>query len=270
MAGDQLARVQLPLSRIEIAGAGVDRITFREALARIIDHAKQGGPPAYVVTPNAHHVSLLRDSELFRRIYDEAWLALPDGISLVWAARLLGKPLPERVSGSDLFPGLCKAAVGTGLRIFLFGGREGAAEDAARILEEHYPGLHFAGTYFPPFGFDADPIEKEKAIAAVRAASPDILFVALGAPKQEIWMYENRERLGVPVLVGVGAAFDLVAGFIRRAPKWMRKAGLEWFHRALLEPRRLGMRYAKTNPRFIALVLRQYLEERRSGGASTG
>jgi len=182
----------------------------------------------------------------------------------VWAARLLGKPLPERVSGSDLFPGLCKAAAGTGLRIFLLGGREGAAEEAARILEQRYPGLLFAGTYAPPFGFEKDPAENERAIAAVRAAGPDILFVALGAPKQEIWMYENRERLGVPVLVGVGAAFDLVAGMVRRAPKWMRKAGLEWLHRALLEPRRLGRRYATTNPRFIALVLRQYLAQHRS------
>jgi N-acetylglucosaminyldiphosphoundecaprenol N-acetyl-beta-D-mannosaminyltransferase len=255
-------------SRVNIAGAQVDRYSFQEAVRRIIEHASAGGPPAYVVTPNAHHVSLLRDSAHFRMVYDGAWLALADGVPLVWASRLLGTPLPERVSGSDLFPAICKAVAGTGLRVFLLGGRPGAAEEAARVLQERYPGLLVAGFDCPPLGFDKDPEQSRRALDAVRAARPDILFVALGAPKQENWMYENRERAGVPVSIGVGASFDIVAGMFRRAPKWVRKAGLEWLFRTAEEPGRLWKRYALTNPRFVWLVARQYAHSRRRSPAT--
>lgn len=244
--------------RIEIAGAPVDPCTFREAIERIMERARSGAPPAYVVTPNAHHATLLADSPEFRRVYDEAWLSLVDGTPLLWASQLLGSPVPEKVSGSDLFPALCKAAAGTGLRIFLLGGRPGAAEGAARVLEARYPGLRIAGTHCPPMGFERDAVEGPRAIAAVRAAEPHVLFVGLGAPKQEFWMYENRERLGVPVSIGVGVSFEFVAGMVPRAPKWMRKTGLEWAYRLGREPRRLWKRYLVTNPRFVGLVLRQY------------
>jgi N-acetylglucosaminyldiphosphoundecaprenol N-acetyl-beta-D-mannosaminyltransferase len=252
-------------SRIDIAGAGVHGYSFREAVDRIIERARTGGEPAYVVTPNAHHVCLLRDSEEFRRIYDHAWLSLADGTPLVWASRILGTPVPEKVSGSDLLPAICKAIAGTGLRVFFLGGRPGAADAAAQVLQERYPGLSIAGTYCPPMGFERDPAESARAVEAVRAARPDILFVGLGAPKQEIWMYENRERLGVPVSLGVGVSFEFVAGLVKRAPKWMRKAGLEWFYRLAAEPRRLWKRYAVTNPRFMWLVANQYAGSRRSG-----
>ena len=252
-------------SRVEIAGAKVDRCTFREAVTRIIEHAGAGGAPVYVVTPNAHHISLLQDSESFRAVYDSAWLTLADGTSVLWASHLLGTPLPEKVSGSDLFPAVCKAAAGTGLRLYLLGGRPGAAEEAHRVLEARYPGLVIAGTHCPPLGFETDPVESERAIEAVRAAAPHILFVGLGAPKQENWMYEHRERIGVPVSIGVGGSFEFVAGMVRRAPKWMRNSGLEWLYRAFMEPRRLGKRYAVTNSRFVVLVLRQYLQRRLAG-----
>ena len=255
-------------SRIEIAGTPVDRYAFRDVVSRILERARSGGEPVYVVTPNAHHVSLLQDSEQFRAIYREAWLSLADGISVVWAARLLGSPLPDKISGSDLFPALCKAAAGTGLRVFLMGGQPRAADLAARTLQARYPGLLIAGTHCPPFGFEKDPVESERAVQAVIAGKADILFVALGAPKQEIWMYENRFRHGVPVSIGVGASFDLTSGLLRRAPKWMRKAGLEWFHRVLAEPRRLGGRYLRTNPRFIWLVLQQFARSRRASSRS--
>jgi N-acetylglucosaminyldiphosphoundecaprenol N-acetyl-beta-D-mannosaminyltransferase len=257
-------------SRVNIAGATIDSFSFREAVERIIERARDGGPPAYVVTPNAHHVSLLRDSAHFRTVYQGAWLALADGVPLVWASRLLGTPLPERVSGSDLFPAICKAVAGTGLRIYLLGGRPGAAEESIRVLQERYPGLLIAGFDCPPMGFDRDPVLSRAAVDAVRAAHPDILFVALGAPKQENWMYENVERVGVPVAIGVGASFDIVAGMFRRAPKWVRKAGLEWAFRTFEEPGRLWKRYAVTNPRFVWLVARQYTRLRRGTPAADG
>jgi N-acetylglucosaminyldiphosphoundecaprenol N-acetyl-beta-D-mannosaminyltransferase len=248
--------------RINVCGAGVDPCGMAEAVRRIVERAEKGGPPALVVTPNAHHVALLQDVAEFRAVYRSAWLSVPDGMSLVWASRLLGTPLPEKVSGIDLFVQVCAAAAGTGLRIFLLGGRPGAADEAARVVEARFPGLRIAGTYCPPLGFEEDAEEGERALVAVRDAAPHILFVALGAPKQELWMYENRERLGVPVSLGVGATFDFVAGMIRRAPKWMQNNGMEWLYRAGTEPRRLGKRYLVTTPRFVWLLLKQYVRRR--------
>lgn len=249
---------------VQIAGARIDACTFREAVDRIVERARAGGPPSYVVTPNAHHVVMLSESESFRQVYDAAWLSLADGMSIVWAAKLLGTPLPEKVSGSDLFPAVCKRIAGTDLRVFLLGGRPGAADGAASALQARYPGLNVAGTSCPPLGFENDPAESEDVIRTIRAAAPDILFVALGAPKQEYWMQQNCERAGVPVSVGVGGTFEFVAGMVRRAPKWVRNSGLEWLFRTMMEPRRLWKRYAVTNPRFVQLVLEQRARERPS------
>lgn len=242
---------------LDIAGAPVHACSFQEVLQRIAGRAVSDAPPVYVVTPNAHHVVMLHDSEPFRRVYRGAWLSLADGMSLVWAARFLGTPVPEKVSGSDLFPALCKAVAGTGTRIFLLGGRPGAAEEASRVLQRRYPGLEIAGTYCPPFGFERDPDEALRIEEAIRTAAPHVLFVGLGAPKQEFWMAENHGRLGVPVSIGVGVSFEFVAGMVQRAPKWARKSGLEWLYRVVKEPRRLWKRYAVTNPRFVWLVLQQ-------------
>ncbi|HEU0015734.1 MAG TPA: WecB/TagA/CpsF family glycosyltransferase [Longimicrobium sp.] len=249
--------------RVVIAGAPVDAVTMDDAVRRIVEHAERRGPPEIVVTPNAHHCALLADDPRFREVYADAWLSLPDGTPLLWAARLLGTPLPEKVSGSDLFPRVCAGAGERGLRVFLLGGRPGAAEGAARRLEAENPGLRIAGTYCPPMGFERDPAEVERANAAVRAADPHVLFVGLGAPKQEFYMADHRAALGVPVSVGVGVSFEFVAGMVKRAPGWMQAAGLEWFYRVMKEPRRLWKRYATTNPRFVAMVLRQYREMRR-------
>ncbi|HEX8673489.1 MAG TPA: WecB/TagA/CpsF family glycosyltransferase, partial [Longimicrobium sp.] len=154
---------EAPFPTIDIAGVRVDACTFGEAVERIVERARRGGPPAYVVTPNAHHVVMLQESERFRRVYDDAWLSLADGMSIVWAAQLLGTPVPEKISGSDLFPALCEAAAKAGVRIFLFGGRPGATEAASERLRASYPGLEIAGTYCPPFGFENDPAESTKA-----------------------------------------------------------------------------------------------------------
>lgn len=256
-----------PGTRVHIAGTEVDRCTMDEAVRRIVARARAGGPPVQVVTPNAQHVVLVEESPRFRGIYESAWLVVADGMSLVWASRLLGDPLPERIGGVDLFEGVCAAAAPWGLSIFLLGGRPGAADAAARILLERYPGLVIAGTHCPPLGFETDPVLAELAVSSVRDAAPDILFVALGAPKQEFWIDDHARRLGVPVSAGVGAAFELVAGFVRRAPKWMQRAGIEWVFRIGQEPRRLWKRYALTNPRFLRLALRQYMRGRGHAGA---
>jgi N-acetylglucosaminyldiphosphoundecaprenol N-acetyl-beta-D-mannosaminyltransferase len=244
--------------RLTLAGVPIDACTGGEAVRLIVDHATRAGPPAYVVTPNAMHVVMLQEMESFRRVYDEAWLSLADGMAVVWACSVLGTPVPEKVSGSDLFPALCGAAADAGASVFFMGGRPGAAEGAARVLTARHPALRVAGTYCPPMGFEKDPAENARTLAAVRAAAPDILFVGLGAPKQEFWMHAHHRELGVPVSLGIGVSFEFVAGMVKRAPVWMQRSGLEWFHRLAMEPRRLWKRYAVTNPRFAALVLREY------------
>lgn len=244
-------------TRVEIAGTRIDPLTLGGAVERIVAHARERGAPSFVVTPNAHHVSMLQSSDVLRTSYASAWLVLADGVPLVWASRLLGTPLPGRVNGTDLFEATCAAAAEAGLSVFLMGGRPGAAEAAARVLTERHPALRVAGTYCPPFGFERDPAESERALEAVRAAAPDVLFVGLGAPKQEKWMHDHVERAGVPVALGIGVSFELVAGMVRRAPRWMQRTGLEWLFRLGMEPKRLWKRYAVTNPHFVWLVMRQ-------------
>lgn len=248
--------------RVSICDTDLDVCSLDEAVSRIVEHARGRGAPGYVVTPNAQHVCLIQDSPPFREAYRGAWLSVADGVPLVWAGRLLGKPLRGRVNGTDLFEAVCAAGGEVGLRIFLMGGRPGAAEGAARALQARHPGLRVVGTACPPMGFERDPEESARLEEAIRRAEPDVVFVGLGAPKQELWMQSARERLGVPVMLGIGGSFEMVSGMVPRAPRWMQRSGLEWLYRLVREPRRLLVRYAITNPRFVWLVLRQLWGER--------
>jgi len=160
---------------------------------------------------------------------------------------------------------MCAEAAHHGFRVFFLGGLPGAAEMAAFNLRRRYPGLDICGTYCPPFGFENDPAELYWIEKVVEETQPDLLCVAFGAPKQEIWMQRHRDRLHVGVILPVGAAFDTQAGLQRRAPQWMQRNGLEWFFRLLMEPRRLWRRYLIGNTRFIFLVLRQWAHEKRNG-----
>lgn len=243
--------------RVTIAGIDIDRYSFNESVEVILEHVLDRGKPEYVVTPNAQHiVDLQRDKE-FQRIYREAFLVVPDGVSLLWAAKFLRDPFRGRVNGTDLFERLAAVAADHRLKIFLMGGRPGAAERAAIVLENRYPGLQVAGTYCPPFGFEKDPAELQRISDAIRSAAPDILFVGLGAPKQEKWIEQHYQSLGVPVSLGIGVSFEFVAGMVKRAPKFMQKSGLEWFFRLIVEPRRLWKRYVVGNTLFTLMVLKQ-------------
>lgn len=248
-----------PSGRIRIAGVRIDTAGMSRALDRIVEHAASGESSAYVVTPNAHHVVLHQTDAKLRAIYEEALLVVPDGVPLLWAAKLLGKPLSGRVNGTDLFERLCARAAERGLRVYLLGGREGAADAAARRLRARHPALVVCGTDCPPVGFEHDPEANAALVARIAAAKPHLLFVGLGAPKQEYWMYANRVALGVPVSVGIGVSFEFVGGVVRRAPRWMQRAGLEWFFRVVTEPKRLWKRYVFGNARFCGLVVRDYL-----------
>jgi N-acetylglucosaminyldiphosphoundecaprenol N-acetyl-beta-D-mannosaminyltransferase len=215
--------------------------------------------PVYVVTPNAQHLVLLERDEHFREIYSHANLVLPDGFSLLLAARLVGKRLKERVTGVDVFKALCGRAAEIGLRIFLLGGQPGSADLAARKLKAAYPRLIVAGTYCPAWGFENDREELEVVVRMVRRANPHLLFVGLGTPKQEKWIYAYSLKLGVPVCMGIGGSFEMVGGIIPRAPLWMQGLGLEWLFRLAVEPRRLWKRYLIGSLQFMAIVFTQLL-----------
>jgi N-acetylglucosaminyldiphosphoundecaprenol N-acetyl-beta-D-mannosaminyltransferase len=245
--------------RVNICGVEIDRYNFDQVREQIIDHALAGRSPEYVVTPNAMHILSLQEDAAFREIYRQAFLVVPDGVSLIWSAQFLNTPLNGRVNGTDLFEQLCAVAAETGLKVFLLGGRAGAADAAKEILEARHPDLKIVGTHCPPYGFESQSAELALINAKIKAANPDLLFVGLGAPKQEKWIAANYQELSVPISVGIGVSFELVANMVSRAPVWMQKTGLEWLFRLIVEPGRLWKRYIIGNPLFILLVVKQRL-----------
>ncbi|MDZ7960111.1 MAG: WecB/TagA/CpsF family glycosyltransferase [Aulosira sp. DedQUE10] len=246
--------------RINICGVEIDKYSFDEVIIQIVNHALSRSNPEYVVTPNAMHILTLQKDAYFREIYRQAFLVVPDGVSLLWAAKFLQTPLNGRVNGTDLFEKICAVAAEKGLKIFLLGGRQGAAEQAKQKLKARHPNLSIVGTYCPPYGFENQPEELASINSKIKSASPDILFVGLGAPKQEKWIVQHYQELDVPISIGIGVSFELVADMVRRAPVWMQKTGLEWLFRLIVEPSRLWKRYILGNPTFIWLVLKQRVQ----------
>jgi N-acetylglucosaminyldiphosphoundecaprenol N-acetyl-beta-D-mannosaminyltransferase len=257
------ARLPMP-PRFVLGKIPVDRITMDYASVLMVEALLHRGemPPLTVVGPNAHLVTMAETDARFAEAMCDADLAVPDGISVVIASRVLGAPIPERVTGGDLMERICAESAHYGFRVFFLGGLLGAALMAAHHLRSRYPGLQICGTYCPPVGFENDPAEMEKIRRTIADASPDLICVAFGAPKQEIWMQENRLEFNVGAMMAVGAALDTQAGLRRRAPRWIQAIALEWLFRLLMEPRRLWRRYLIGNARFVLLVLRQWLHER--------
>lgn len=230
------------MSRMKFMNIEIDNLTMEEAL-QSIDSIIRKNTGAYIVTPNVDHIVKLEKNRELQKVYANADLILTDGKPLLWIAKWYGKPIKEKVSGSDLFPRLCGLAAKKGYKMFFLGAAEGVAEKAADRLSRRYQGLRIAGTYSPPYGFEKDQNELEKIKKMIKQAAPDILIVALGCPKQEIFMYRHCKELSVPVSLGLGASLDFEAGEIKRAPKWMADHGLEWLFRITQDPRRLAKRY---------------------------
>ncbi len=244
-------------TRVNICGIDIDRYSFDEVVEAIADHAAFGNTPQYVVTPNAQHIVILQRNAKFREIYRHAFLVVPDGVPLLWAAKFFQTPLSGRVNGTDLFERLCEISADRELKVFLLGGRPGAAKKAMQVLQTRHPLLKIVGTYCPSYGFESDAEELQQINLAIQAAAPHLLFVGLGAPKQEYWIYNHYQKLNVPVSIGIGVSFELVAEMVKRAPKFMQKAGLEWLFRLLVEPNRLWQRYLVGNTIFLMLILKQ-------------
>lgn len=236
---------QVASSRPPIALLGVpfDHVTTAEAIERI-ERMVASRAPHYLVTANVDFLVQARTDVELRRILLDAHLVLCDGTPLLWASRLLGHPLPERVAGADLVPLLIQVAARKKYRLFFLGATAESSAQAVARLQAQFPALVIAGSYSPPFKPLLE-MDHEEIQRRIREAQPDLVFVSFGCPKQEKWIAMHYRRLGVPVAVGVGATIDFLAGQVRRAPLWMRRAGLEWLYRLAQEPRRLFRRYVQ-------------------------
>jgi N-acetylglucosaminyldiphosphoundecaprenol N-acetyl-beta-D-mannosaminyltransferase len=243
--------------RCNILGIRISAITMADAL-QAVESWIQTRKPHYVCVTPAHSVMECYDHPPLREIFNHSGLTTPDGMAIVWLLRAKGFHCVERVYGPDLMRAVCQYGVEKGYRHYFYGGAPGVGEKLTEVLQQQFPGLQVVGMDSPPFRkLTADEVEAEQA--HIRAAQPDIVWVGIGSPRQEIWMSEHIDRLNVPVLVGVGAAFDFLSGNKRQAPIWVQRSGLEWFYRLVSEPHRLWRRYLLGYPRFVVLVASQVL-----------
>ncbi|MBS2021595.1 MAG: WecB/TagA/CpsF family glycosyltransferase [Deltaproteobacteria bacterium] len=255
------------IERVRVGRVWIDKLTRPEALERVADlvRAGRGGT---VVTPNIDHLVNVEHDARLLAAYAKADLSLVDSQLVLWATHLLGTPLPERLSGSDLVEPLMEFAAKRGLAVFLLGGSRGAAARSAGLLTARW-GVRIAG-YDDPFIHTEGAADEADIVERIRSTGAQLVLVALGSPKQELFMERNRERLAPAVSFGVGASLDFVAGTVRRAPKWMSRVGLEWFFRLLQEPRRLAHRYLVNDPQIVGILLRTWREPRERRRTQTG
>ena len=233
---------EIPFDEVDLFGVGFRRFREADCVRNVTDEigAGRGG---WIVTPNLEILRLLPMDAKLRAMLREADLVVADGMPLVWLSRLLGDALPERVAGSSLVSTLSAAAAADRRSVYLLGGDPGTAEGAARVLESRYPGLRIAGTACPKPGFEQSPAAVRGFYEGVESAEPDLVFVALGFPKQERVIRDLRPELPRTWFMGVGISFSYLSGDVRRAPAWIRKTGLEWIYRLGQEPGRLARRY---------------------------
>jgi N-acetylglucosaminyldiphosphoundecaprenol N-acetyl-beta-D-mannosaminyltransferase len=239
---NQIHRVSNQIHRVSIMGLPIDALTHEQAVDRITA-AMALGHGGWVITPNLDIVRQAHRTSANRALFAAADLILADGMPLVWASRLQGTPLPERVPGSDLVWSLPERAARLGAPVFLLGGAPGTAERAADRLMERFPDLKIAGTLSPPMGFERDPAEVEAVLTTVRLADPRVVLVGLGFPKQEQLIRRLRPVCPHAWFLGVGISLAFLSHDVRRAPRWLQAVGLEWVHRLSQEPARLARRY---------------------------
>lgn len=247
-----------------LSGVGFDRLTEAAVVSRVRD-ALAAGRGGRIITPNVDILRLCRRGGEARAHVAAATYVVADGMPLVWASRLRGAALPERVAGSSLIWTLSAAAAADGRSVHLLGGEAGAAERAAEVLTGRYPGLRIAGTLCPEPGFDGDPERLEAVHDEVVRAGPDIVYAGLGFPKQERLIARLAPALPAAWFVGCGAAIGFAAGTHRRAPQWMQRTGLEWLHRLGNEPTRLFRRYVIHDAPFALRLLAASAVHRRRG-----
>ena len=240
---DGLSAAPAPPPRIvRVMGARFAAITESDAVSAIMD-AAMSNRGHWTITANLDHLRRYTSESLARQLIDDADLIVADGTPVIWASRLAGTSLPERIAGSNMIWSICEAAASSRSSVFLLGGDPGVADRAAQVLRERYVGLEVAGTSCPPMGFDKDERELDRIRRQVRDAAPRIVLVGLGFPKQDVIIRHLRDVLPQASFIGVGISLSFVAGETSRAPQWTHRLGLEWFYRLLKEPKRLVRRY---------------------------
>jgi len=245
-----------------VLGVRVNAVQIPEVVALMEQWITTSDTGRYIAVTGMHGVSESRRDWQFRNILNEATLVVPDGMPLVWLGRLRGFSLKRRVYGPELMMQFCEATAHKGYRHFLYGGAEGVPEQLVKVLHSRCPNISVVGAYSPPFrALSAQ--EEVEVVQRITSASPHIVWVGLSTPKQEQWMAHFRDKVNVPVMVGVGAAFDFHIGKQQQAPLWMREHGLEWFFRLVTEPRRLWRRYLINGSDFVCNVCLELLKLKR-------
>lgn len=250
------------MPRIKFMNIEIDNFTMDESLKEIERLIKKN-KNSYVVTPNVDHIVQIEKGGKLVDVYKNADLILTDGKPLIWISKWYGTPIKAKISGSDLFPLLCDMSAKKGYKMFFLGSAEGIAAKAAKNLMKRYPGLKVVNTYSPPFGFEDDEYEMEKIISIINESKPDILIVGLGCPKQELFIFDNKEMLRVPISLGLGASLDFESGKIKRAPEWMRNNGLEWLFRITQDPKRMIKRYLIDDMKIFKLAIKYKCDNRK-------
>lgn len=241
-------RPLLYMDNINLFGIKIHRIDMASALSAIEGFIADR-KPHMVVTADASAIVIAQEDKELHSIINEADLVTPDGMGILWAARIMKSPLIERVSGADMLERLCAIANNTGYRVFFLGSAPGVAEKAAENLKSRYPNLQIAGTHH---GYFKDS-ESDEIVNMIKQSTPDILFVAMGIPMQEKWIFKHMHEMQVPISMGVGGSLDVASGLVKRAPKWMQNHGLEWIYRLISNPKKISK--VKTLPVFAGMVL---------------
>ncbi len=235
--------------RIELLGAGIDGLTLKQCADRVGEFVNSGSP-RFIITLNPELLYQAQWQPELLQMVNRGDLVTPDGVGIVWACRVIGRPVSERVTGIDLMLELLKRAGERGWRVFFLGSAPGVAEEAARNVQDSYPGINIAGTHHGFF----KPSEEPQVVEKIKFANPHLLFVALGAPRQEQWIDKYKEILGAPAAMGVGGSLDVLAGRVPRAPVWMQRLHLEWLGRLVQQPSR--WRRMMVLPKFAFMVLK--------------
>ncbi len=249
VAGGAKTAMPAHAPRTDILGVRVNAINMDDAV-RLSDELIRADGRGYVCVTDVHGVIEAQDDPAFRAILNNSYMTTPDGMPLVWMGHMQGHAGMSRVYGPDLMTALCSVSAARGYRHFFYGGKPGVAERLVKVLKTKYPGLEVAGVYVPPFRA-LNAAEEQNLKEMVAAAKPDIFWVGLGLPKQERFMAEYCGALDAKLMIGVGAAFDIHAGLVKEAPRWLKNVGLQWLHRLCQEPRRLWRRYTSCIPRFM-------------------
>ena len=251
----------MPHNKVNILGTPVSSLTMDELFSDWEAVIQKGEKAQVCITP-VNSILAARATARVQEIYQHADYVLCDGVPVKWASGFLGDPIKERITGLDVLPRIFPFASRNDFTIFLLGASPGVADTLKAVMEAKHPGVKIVGAFVPPFRAVFSKEENKEMIEAINAAKPDILLVSLTAPKQDIWIAENLDKLGTHVAIGIGGAFEVAAGMIKRAPLWMQKSGLEWLYRFLQEPKRMFRRYFVEAPVFIPLIIKQRFSTR--------